>query len=344
MALGGRVMRKILGHSRDTVTESARAAGHLWRRVSDGNPCAWCAMLVTRGPVYATKDQATRPASRRARGQHRIDPSKYHDFCGCSAEEYVGDPDLWQPTAQEQRYIDLYDQTVERGMDASQAAAAMRAAGQGTIHDATKGTPQGNAAIGKPQRVTEATHAAATLFGLPIRAFDPGVAEDIARTNPHFYDDGPQAAHYKTNCVACVNAYTMRRLGFEVTAAPETTGTGRSTVKTLQMWRDKDGNIRTMTPLVFGNDLVLELERRVEEWPDGAFGWVSVHKTTRDDFAAHVFIVEKDRDLGVVFRDPQGGMMDAYDRFDGQIESIAFARVDDLEPTADVAQFFVPEE
>ncbi|KAB5606685.1 hypothetical protein EHS19_06735 [Bifidobacterium jacchi] len=41
----------------------SRADG--WRRVSDGDPCAFCAMLVTRGPVYTSRDKAlhtTNPA------------------------------------------------------------------------------------------------------------------------------------------------------------------------------------------------------------------------------------------------------------------------------------------
>ena len=68
-----------------------------WRRVPDGNPCAFCAMLVTRG-VYRTA---------RAAGQGRA----WHRGCGCGCEEVFGE---WTPTDREQRYIDAYDAAAER--------------------------------------------------------------------------------------------------------------------------------------------------------------------------------------------------------------------------------------
>ena len=151
-ALVGRIMREALAPGRETIRGSAQAARHLWRRVSDGNPCAWCAMLVTRGPSYATKDTATKPMSRRARGTHAIHMDRYHDFCGCTAEEFVGDPSDWQPTDREQQYIDLYDQTHRPGMTGSQTAAAMRAKGQGIVHDAHVPKTQSGTGGGKPPK------------------------------------------------------------------------------------------------------------------------------------------------------------------------------------------------
>ena len=64
-----------------------------WRRVSDGDPCSFCAMLVSRGPAY-------RSARSAGRGRH------WHRRCGCSVEETFGD---WTPTAEEQRFVDAYD-------------------------------------------------------------------------------------------------------------------------------------------------------------------------------------------------------------------------------------------
>ncbi len=42
-ALVGRSMREALRPGRETIIQSAEAAGSWWRRVSDGNPCAFCA-------------------------------------------------------------------------------------------------------------------------------------------------------------------------------------------------------------------------------------------------------------------------------------------------------------
>jgi hypothetical protein len=44
---------------------------HRWIRVTDGDPCGFCAMLASRGPVYLTEDSAG---------------FKAHDHCACTAE------------------------------------------------------------------------------------------------------------------------------------------------------------------------------------------------------------------------------------------------------------------
>lgn len=79
--------------------KDTRAIG--WRRVSDGNPCAFCAMLVTRGPVYTSKDRA---------GLSSKTGGKYHAHCGCTVEVVYGD---WHPTEKEQQWIDEYYKAAE---------------------------------------------------------------------------------------------------------------------------------------------------------------------------------------------------------------------------------------
>src|SRR5690606_7556582 len=79
--------RHVLNAGRQTVLNLASkdtdALG--WARVSDGQPCAFCAMLVSRGPVY--KEQT---AFFRA-----------HNGCGCSARPFFkGEADGgWSPDA-----------------------------------------------------------------------------------------------------------------------------------------------------------------------------------------------------------------------------------------------------
>lgn len=68
----GATTRLVLGGGRATVLESAVAdpqASH-WQRVTSGEPCAFCAMLATRGAVFSA-DTADFEA---------------HDHCSCSAE------------------------------------------------------------------------------------------------------------------------------------------------------------------------------------------------------------------------------------------------------------------
>lgn len=84
---------------RRTIERSAAASGRRWRRVPDGDPCAFCAMLATRGYLddgYTSRESALWTAAGRT----------YHDFCGCVATEIVDD---WVPTPQEQRWIDAYE-------------------------------------------------------------------------------------------------------------------------------------------------------------------------------------------------------------------------------------------
>lgn len=71
---------------RDTVRRDRLALG--FARVTDGSPCAFCAMLASRGPVYLTEDTA--------KGD---DP--YHDGCGCLPAAVYRRDDPWPGRARE---------------------------------------------------------------------------------------------------------------------------------------------------------------------------------------------------------------------------------------------------
>lgn len=57
-----------------SVDADERATG--WSRVTDDDPCAWCAMLASRGPVYKSAKTA---------GDPRQGGDRYHDHCACQA-------------------------------------------------------------------------------------------------------------------------------------------------------------------------------------------------------------------------------------------------------------------
>lgn len=89
----GTVTRLTLQGGRDTVIRSVGGDGRAqgWARVTSGRPCAFCAMLASRGPVYSA-DAADFEA---------------HDHCSCGAEPvYPGSE--WPGRAREFR--DLYEQ------------------------------------------------------------------------------------------------------------------------------------------------------------------------------------------------------------------------------------------
>lgn len=115
----GIVRRQTLMGGRMTIAASTgrdrRAIG--WRRVTDGNPCAFCAMLASRGPVY--RDATT------------ADGVQYHAHCGCTAEPAYSQ---WEPSAEEQRFREAYDDVAVRSgrygaVDTKATLAAMRRLG-----------------------------------------------------------------------------------------------------------------------------------------------------------------------------------------------------------------------
>lgn len=95
--VAGAANRQTLMAGRLTVAASTAADTRTigWRRVTDGNPCAFCAMLASRGAIY--RDQIT------------ADGFDFHFMCGCTAEpEYS----TWQPTEQEQVYLNAYQRAL----------------------------------------------------------------------------------------------------------------------------------------------------------------------------------------------------------------------------------------
>lgn len=57
-----------------SIASDERATGYA--RVTDADPCAWCAMLASRGPVYKSAKTA---------GDPRAGGDSYHDHCACQA-------------------------------------------------------------------------------------------------------------------------------------------------------------------------------------------------------------------------------------------------------------------
>lgn len=76
--------RQMLNAGRQRVLRLTRTSGYgRWARVSDGSPCAFCMMLVSRGPVYT------------AASVH----FQAHDGCGCSARPVLKGETGWSPQA-----------------------------------------------------------------------------------------------------------------------------------------------------------------------------------------------------------------------------------------------------
>lgn len=90
--VSGALTRQVLNGGRQTVIDMAKHESRYngWIRVSDGNPCAFCAMLLSRGPVYWSEDSGG---------------GQWHDHCCCTAQPFKSG-DEWP--AANQRYADLW--------------------------------------------------------------------------------------------------------------------------------------------------------------------------------------------------------------------------------------------
>jgi len=89
-----------------TTAADSRAVG--WRRVTDGNPCTFCAMLASRGPVYSAKS-AQGDVMRPLRGGGS--GLRYHGHCGCTAEIVYGE---WKPNDAERLYQEEYEKAAKQ--------------------------------------------------------------------------------------------------------------------------------------------------------------------------------------------------------------------------------------
>lgn len=87
-AAAGAADREALRGGRDLIRDASRADSRVigWARVTDDDPCHFCAMLAGRGAVYRTREVAgTRGRSRRSLPpvENPEDLQKYHDMCHC---------------------------------------------------------------------------------------------------------------------------------------------------------------------------------------------------------------------------------------------------------------------
>ncbi len=94
--MSGAAQRQALAGGRGTIAQTVRQSAQIagWRRVTDADPCAWCAMLASRGAVYLSRESAAGVVGRRggSRGSQQIGQS-YHDHDECTVEPVYEDED-----------------------------------------------------------------------------------------------------------------------------------------------------------------------------------------------------------------------------------------------------------
>lgn len=104
MASGGRL---VLDGGREAL-EAQNALGYM--RVTDGDPCYFCAFIASRGAVYSSAGTAGRDANSQFTGAGMF---KYHDNCGCTALPIFKRSEFMSPEAL--KYRALWDATYKNG-------------------------------------------------------------------------------------------------------------------------------------------------------------------------------------------------------------------------------------
>jgi hypothetical protein len=112
-----------------TMANDPRAHGY--QRVTGSDPCAFCAMISGRGPVYKAET---------------VD-FKAHSFCKCESEPVFSSDRMAQMSEQAIRYKELYDEAA-RGSD--DPIAAFRAAYYGTVPRSTGPSREVRSIVGRP--------------------------------------------------------------------------------------------------------------------------------------------------------------------------------------------------
>jgi hypothetical protein len=104
--ISGSAMRHTMNGARDEI-QSAMAADPValgYVRTTSGDPCFFCAMLASRGPVYSDDSFDESDPRFIGEGEHKV-----HDHCACGSEVVYSRATKWPGRAREfeVRWIDL---------------------------------------------------------------------------------------------------------------------------------------------------------------------------------------------------------------------------------------------
>jgi hypothetical protein len=113
VSLNGEAQRNVVNAARETQLANVAADRECigWIRVSDGDPCAFCAMLISRGPNYKTSGLYKSKASATSGKfwSDKVNDFRAHANCGCTAEPIYSDTAELPQRAQE--YADIWNNT-----------------------------------------------------------------------------------------------------------------------------------------------------------------------------------------------------------------------------------------
>lgn len=298
-----------LGRVRNATTKRPIGRRIGYARVLTGQEsCAFCAMLASRGPVYS-EDTATR----------RADGRRYHDGCDCRAVLVIeGQP--WEGEEEYRRLEAAWrEATWEDGRPVDNQWNRWRqyvSTGELNFHDFSP---------------FERGSAPPKLGNVSRKGSKRVVKSALVGANP---------SGDKDNCVRCTNAWAMRKLGYDVVAAPgqprqsaaESTATWKDANGSSPKWRSSD---RRSGGLAWPR-----VRDELEETPPGSFGFI---RYKRKHSFAHVASWER-TDEGVVIQDPQNGAYGDESDIESAVPgSFRWTKLNGFRPTKATARLVMEE-
>lgn len=125
----GAAQKIVADVGRDTIVEAvAEDPGVIaWARHTGPDACAFCALMVSRGPVYHTRETAGAGANRRFEGGGEY---KFHDNCDCTVYPLF-EGQIWEPPQYVLDWDDLYTRSTRDAYGTKPKLRAWRKAFEG---------------------------------------------------------------------------------------------------------------------------------------------------------------------------------------------------------------------